>query len=113
MTMRTDNPIDPLATTELDLATARRTLEAELIRRDAIVRELEPRAIPSVDPVSYMTTVSTRRMMDQIRAALDRISEGTYGRCIRCGGAIVAARLEVLPYAETCIDCQTEVERIA
>ena len=109
--MLTDTPQDPVTVTELDLAAVRRALLMELARGEQIIRELEPRSNPSIDPVSYMTTATTRRTMERINAALDRLSEGTYGRCIRCGGAILAARLEVLPHAETCIDCQAEVER--
>jgi RNA polymerase-binding transcription factor DksA len=55
--------------------------------------------------------VSTRRTVAQIRAAIDRLDAGAYGRCTRCGDAIGAARLEVLPYAETCIRCQSALER--
>ncbi len=98
-------------TTDLDVEAFRRVLEAEMARREEIVRDLAPSATPNIDPVAYATLASTRQVMDQITAALDRIADGTYGRCIRCGGAIVTARLEVLPHAETCIDCQTEVER--
>ena len=106
--MLTDN--QTATTTDLDLEFFRRTLEAELHRREEIMRELEPRATPNVDPVAYQTSVATRKVMDQILAALDRIAAGTYGRCIRCGGAIVAERLEVLPHTETCIDCQSRLE---
>jgi len=40
-----------------------------------------------------------------IRAALRRIDEGTYGICARCGEDIAEKRLEALPYATECIDC--------
>ena len=43
----------------------------------------------------------------QIEAALQRISEGTYGTCIKCGGAIDPRRLRALPTAATCISCST------
>ncbi|TDN91383.1 TraR/DksA C4-type zinc finger protein [Microbacterium sp. BK668] len=107
--MRTDRPAGTTMSAG-ELAQARRLLEAELDRRQDIIRELEPRAIPTIDPVAYLTAAATRRVMDQIDAALDRIAEGTYGRCVRCGAAIVAGRLEVIPHAETCIECQNDVE---
>ncbi len=44
--------------------------------------------------------------LDQIERALARIDEGTYGTCESCGGSIPAARLEVMPSATTCVDCQ-------
>ena len=34
-----------------------------------------------------------------------------YGRCEFCGGKIAEARLNALPYTNTCIECQRENER--
>ena len=45
------------------------------------------------------------RMRD-IDHALSSIDEGTYGVCQRCGKEIAAGRLEALPFATLCIDCQ-------
>jgi len=42
--------------------------------------------------------------------ALQRIDEGNYGECERCGEAIAEKRLEALPFARHCIDCQRVVE---
>ena len=39
-------------------------------------------------------------------AALERVADGTYGACVRCGAAIAAERLEALPWAAHCIECQ-------
>ena len=41
-----------------------------------------------------------------MKAALDRIAAGDYGRCARCGGEIGMARLTALPHARFCIPCQ-------
>lgn len=38
--------------------------------------------------------------------ALARFDAGTFGRCVRCGNAIAPDRLEALPWAARCIDCQ-------
>jgi DnaK suppressor protein len=46
-----------------------------------------------------------------VQAALDRIDAGTYGTCQRCGSPIGAERLEALPWAAYCIDCQRLVDR--
>jgi DnaK suppressor protein len=50
----------------------------------------------------------TRRT--EIEAALKRIDEGAYGRCIDCGKEIPAARLEVRPEAARCIEDQEKFE---
>ena len=49
---------------------------------------------------------AARELHDQVRRALTRIEEGTYGKCIRCGEQIVIARLEAMPAAELCITCK-------
>jgi RNA polymerase-binding transcription factor DksA len=38
-------------------------------------------------------------------AAIERIDRGTYGLCERCGQRIPKGRLEVIPYARTCVKC--------
>lgn len=49
--------------------------------------------------------------LQAVDGALARLDDGTYGTCIRCGQPIAAERLEVLPWAAHCIDCQTLVDR--
>jgi len=46
-----------------------------------------------------------QREIASISRALDRIANGTYGECVRCGGAIAPARLEARPEAALCIGC--------
>lgn len=92
------------------VADLQRELERQLEERLAVLAELEPLALPSVDPVAYQTAASQRAVVEQITAALNRITQGTYGRCTRCGRQIAPARLEVLPYAAACIECQSHAE---
>ena len=40
-----------------------------------------------------------------VRRALERIEDGSYGECIRCGSDIAAGRLEARPEAALCIEC--------
>ena len=42
-------------------------------------------------------------------AALERIEQGNYGRCDRCGGAIGRQRLLALPAARLCIECSAKL----
>ena len=37
--------------------------------------------------------------------------EGTYGKCAFCDSSIPLARLQALPYAMSCIQCQRELEK--
>lgn len=50
------------------------------------------------------------RLLDQVNRALQRIDDGTYGTCERCGRAIGRERLEALPYATMCIECQEQAD---
>ncbi|NIR37045.1 MAG: hypothetical protein GWN07_13970, partial [Actinobacteria bacterium] len=43
--------------------------------------------------------------LHKVERALERVEEGTYGICESCGESIPVARLEVLPYATTCVSC--------
>jgi DnaK suppressor protein len=47
----------------------------------------------------------------QVDAALARLDSGMFGQCIRCGREIASARLEALPWAAHCIECQTAIDR--
>ena len=43
--------------------------------------------------------------LQRVRAALRRIEADSFGRCLKCGESIEAARLDALPYAEHCARC--------
>jgi RNA polymerase-binding transcription factor len=47
----------------------------------------------------------------QINAALERMDDGTYGLCLRCGKPINPERLEAFPYVAYDIECQSILER--
>jgi DnaK suppressor protein len=63
------------------------------------------------DEISSQIVEIESRELGQIEHALDRIVEGVYGRCEFCGEKIAEARLNALPYTNSCIDCQRENER--
>lgn len=45
-------------------------------------------------------------MLEEVEAALKKMAAGTYGICEKCGRPIDEERLEVLPWATRCFDCQ-------
>ncbi|BBB92347.1 MAG TPA: TraR/DksA C4-type zinc finger protein [Methylomusa anaerophila] len=47
-------------------------------------------------------------LLEQVEAALDRIHAGSYGICEKCGRKIDIERLEALPWAVRCIECQKD-----
>jgi DnaK suppressor protein len=60
-----------------------------------------------------MMSMSTndRQLLESIDAALYRIEEGDYGKCIHCGDPIQEKRLEAVPWARHCLRCQDLNER--
>jgi len=50
-------------------------------------------------------------VLAQIDTALERIQDGSFGTCAKCGKPIAEERLEARPWASLCIDCQREAER--
>jgi len=52
-----------------------------------------------------------RNTLLQIENALRRMDEGAYGRCANCGQNIAPARLDALPWARFCVDCQELAEK--
>lgn len=45
-----------------------------------------------------------------IDIAIEKIDEGTYGKCEDCGGEIAKERLKAIPFARLCIDCKQAQE---
>ncbi len=65
------------------------------LENDEVLAELEP---------------TTRQELGDILAALERMEEGTYGKCIECGREITTSRLKAIPHALRCIECAEEAE---
>ena len=61
--------------------------------------------------IDYTLEENSEHVLSGIEAALQRIETGTFGSCAGCGKQIDEERLEALPYATRCIDCQRLAER--
>ena len=59
---------------------------------------------------SQLAEVESRELAN-IDTALEAMRQGKYGDCEGCGANIPLARLQALPYATCCINCQRELER--
>ncbi len=51
-----------------------------------------------------------REVLYKIQEALARIKDKTFGLCTQCKKPIASARLNAIPYAETCLKCQEKLE---
>jgi DnaK suppressor protein len=94
-----------------------------LEERSRLLAELVEIAIRAPEPMTYGSQAAaasqvfeqqrdlalrehTRTAVAAVEAALARLDAGTYGACTACGRAITPERLEALPAAALCIDCQ-------
>ncbi|HUV29583.1 MAG TPA: TraR/DksA C4-type zinc finger protein [Acidobacteriota bacterium] len=64
--------------------------------------------------MAFMFASKSGRLVYHIDEALQRIKDGTYGKCESCGKQIGADRLKAVPHARMCIECKSvEEERQA
>ena len=61
--------------------------------------------------LDYTLEENSEHVLAEIEAALKRVEEGTYGICANCGKPVAVDRLDALPWATLCIDCQRDRER--
>lgn len=54
---------------------------------------------------------SERQLLLQVEAALSRFELGNFGACVHCGDPIALPRLQALPWARLCINCQELAEK--
>ena len=60
--------------------------------------------------LDYTLGENAEHVLGEIDSALERIEQGTYGACTRCGKPIAPERLEARPWATLDIDCQRQLE---
>ena len=52
-----------------------------------------------------------RRVLQLVNEALERIRSGAYGRCVACGEEVQIKRLEAVPWARHCFECQDKQDQ--
>jgi len=52
-----------------------------------------------------------RRVLQLVDEALERLKNGTYGLCVSCQSEVQVKRLEAVPWARHCIDCQEKQDQ--
>lgn len=73
------------------------------------MRDVEERAvqIPNV-AIERQITEDERNLLLKIDFALQRLDEGTYGRCANCSDPIPIERLQAKASVSLCLPCQVE-----
>ncbi len=85
-------------------------------RRDAIAIE---KSADQMDEIQYASErdLAIRNvdrestLLCQVKAALRRVHDGSFGSCVECESAISPRRLSALPWAARCIQCQDTADR--
>ena len=109
--------------TKVELEKYKKILEAKqaelsgsLRNRDEIVIEKASDAIDEVQlagerELAIRNLDRDSNMLRQIRRALARIADGSYGVCLHCEEDISPKRVNAVPSAAFCIKCQEQVDR--
>lgn len=94
----------------------RAELSETVRRRDGIAIEKSADAIDEVQraaerEMAIRNLDRESQLLRNVRAALARIDEGTYGICVRCDEPISPKRLAAVPWTPFCIKCQEAADR--
>ncbi len=84
-----------------------KTRSAEEETTEEATQDIADKAVSSYTrEFLYSLTDGERTTLLQIDDALVRIDEGSYGLCINCGQLLAEKRLNAVPWAPYCLDCQ-------
>ena len=94
----------------LDLVRSARASEQDGGDKEA--PDLGDRALSTViRDLSYQLSAAERDIMRRIDEALDRIEKGEFGVCVECEKKMQTGRLDAVPWARHCIECQELQDR--
>jgi len=91
-------------------------LERNLRKLDEIAVETAAEAMDNVQLAGERDFAITNleretSLLSEVNAALERISDRSYGLCLNCGQRISPARLSAVPWASLCIHCQEAADQ--
>jgi DnaK suppressor protein len=96
---------------ELELFLAELTEGAKPVEPDAAIGRITRMDAMQMQQMAQASRRKSRQRLHQVFAALQRISEETYGECAECGDYIGFPRLNARPEAPFCLDCQDRREK--
>lgn len=69
---------------------------------------------PMIGGVQWEMVIARQEILkariDELEDALDRLDEGEYGICQQCGRIISPERLDTMPEATRCVECESEIK---
>ncbi len=98
------------------LETKRRELEGNVRNREGIAIEKTPDALDEVQhaaerELAIRNLDRESNLLRNVRGALARIEDGSFGVCLHCEEDINPKRLNAVPWAPYCITCQEMADR--
>jgi DnaK suppressor protein len=98
------------------LEAKRRELEGNVRNREGIAIEKTPDALDEVQhaaerELAIRNLDRESNLLRNVRGALARIEEGSFGVCLHCEEDINPKRLNAVPWAPYCITCQEMADR--
>ncbi len=98
------------------LETKLKELSDALRNREDIAIEKTPDALDEVQlagerELAIRTLDRESALLRQVRSALARIADGSYGTCLHCEEDISIKRLNAVPQTSYCITCQEAADR--
>lgn len=100
------SPPSTVAPSEQDLARWRRLQEERSFRMEQLASLKAGSSSPHRDDsVRRALRIAAANALREIDAALTRMEEGRYGRCVTCSEQLPDERLDVLPMASLCMPC--------
>ena len=93
-----------------------RDLERAIRRRDGIAIEQHADQLDELQQASQRDLAISNlnresQQLREVRAALRRITEGSFGVCEQCGEDIHSKRVAAIPWTALCIECQEVLDR--
>lgn len=110
--------------TKSDLTKFKKILETKRDELERIVRNRDDIAIEkSADALDEVQHASERELairnldresnlLRNVRSALRRIDDGTFGTCLHCEEEISPKRVAAVPWAPYCIQCQEQADKL-
>lgn len=98
------------------LETKQDELEQIVRNRDAITIEKSADALDEVQhaaerELAIRNLDRESHLLRNVRSALRRIEDGTFGTCLHCEEEISPKRIAAVPWAAFCIQCQEQADR--
>ena len=78
-----------------------------LVTSEEATQDIADKAVSSYTrEFLYSLSDNDRNTLLQIDQAIGRVEDGTYGNCLNCGTLMSEKRLNAVPWAPHCVDCQ-------